>query len=146
MSPFTSMKLIFLKTGDELHFQETNNEFLEYYLDKLDSNNIFIPNKTKTSINRLRLYIDKIDNFFVSKLNDTTFSNFSNLHRQSVLNTLHKVWVKKQLENPMYTQLLEKVNLLYWQVTCECFFTPDEWKWFFKESSYTGDYSFIYFE
>ena len=77
MSPFTFMKLIFENTGDELHFQETNNEFLEYYLDKLDSNNIFIPNKTKTSINRLRSCIDKINNFFVSKLNDTTFSNFN---------------------------------------------------------------------
>lgn len=45
-----------------------------------------------------------------------------------------------------YRNEREKVNLLYWQVTCESFFTPDEWKWFFKESKYTGDYSFIYFE
>ena len=40
----------------------------------------------------------------------------------------------------------ERVNLLYWQVTCECFFTPQEWKWWFNHSQYTGDYSFIYFE
>ena len=45
-----------------------------------------------------------------------------------------------------YRNEIEKVNLLYWQVTCECFFTPEEWKWFFKESGYSGDYSFIYFE
>ena len=40
----------------------------------------------------------------------------------------------------------EKANLLYWQVTCEAFNTPDEWKWWFRKTSYNGDYSFIYFE
>ncbi len=40
----------------------------------------------------------------------------------------------------------EKVNLLYWQLTCECFFTPKEWEWIFKKSGYYGDYGFIYFE
>ncbi|HPY61434.1 MAG TPA: class I SAM-dependent methyltransferase, partial [Methanospirillum sp.] len=40
----------------------------------------------------------------------------------------------------------EKVNLLYWQVTCECFYTPDEWAWWFDQTGFMGDYSFIYFE
>jgi protein-L-isoaspartate(D-aspartate) O-methyltransferase len=40
----------------------------------------------------------------------------------------------------------EKANLLYWQVTCEAFNTPEEWVWWFKQTGYTGDYSFIYFE
>lgn len=40
----------------------------------------------------------------------------------------------------------EKVNLLYWQLTCEMFCTPKEWEWWFKEAGYTGDYSFIFFE
>lgn len=40
----------------------------------------------------------------------------------------------------------EKANLLYWQVTCESFFTPEEWQWWFKITGYTGDHSFIYFE
>ena len=40
----------------------------------------------------------------------------------------------------------EKANLLYWQVTCEAFNTPDEWKWWFHKNGYEGDYSFIYFE
>jgi SAM-dependent methyltransferase len=45
-----------------------------------------------------------------------------------------------------YRNEREKVNLLYWQLTCECFYTPEEWEWIFKEWGYTGDYSFIYFE
>lgn len=40
----------------------------------------------------------------------------------------------------------EKANLLYWQVTCEAFNTPEEWDWWFKNCGYTGDHSFIYFE
>ncbi len=40
----------------------------------------------------------------------------------------------------------EKVNLLYWQFTCEMFCTPKEWKWWFEMAGYTGDYSFIFFE
>ena len=40
----------------------------------------------------------------------------------------------------------EKANLLYWQVTCESFCTPEEWDWWFKQTGYTGDHSFIYFE
>lgn len=40
----------------------------------------------------------------------------------------------------------EKANLLYWQVTCEAFNTPEEWEWWFKTTGYEGDHSFIYFE
>ncbi len=45
-----------------------------------------------------------------------------------------------------YRNEYEKANLLNWQLTCECFFTPQEWEWLFKEFGYKGDYSFIYFE
>jgi ubiquinone/menaquinone biosynthesis C-methylase UbiE len=40
----------------------------------------------------------------------------------------------------------EKANLLYWQLTCEGFYTPEEWQWWFERCGYSGDYSFIYFE
>jgi len=40
----------------------------------------------------------------------------------------------------------EKVNLLNWQLTCECFFTPREWEWIFKKAGYSGDYGCIFFE
>jgi SAM-dependent methyltransferase len=45
-----------------------------------------------------------------------------------------------------YRNEIEKANLLYWQVTCEAFNTPEEWKWWFRQTGYSGDYSFIYFE
>ena len=40
----------------------------------------------------------------------------------------------------------EKVNLLYWQLTCECFYTPEEWEWLFSKFGYLKDHSFIFFE
>lgn len=45
-----------------------------------------------------------------------------------------------------YRNEREKMNLLYWQLTCRCFFTPEEWIWLYREWGYCRDYSFIYFE
>jgi len=45
-----------------------------------------------------------------------------------------------------YRNEKEKANLLYWQVTCEAFNTPEEWIWWFNLAGYNGDYSFNYFE
>ena len=40
----------------------------------------------------------------------------------------------------------EKVNLLYWQLTCRSFYAPDEWEWVFRRAGYTGDWSYIFFD
>ena len=40
----------------------------------------------------------------------------------------------------------EKANLLYWQLTCESFYRPEAWEWWFQRTGYTGDWSYIYFE
>jgi len=45
-----------------------------------------------------------------------------------------------------YRNEQEKTNLLYWQLTCECLFTPQEWEWLFDRFGYKGDHSFIFFE
>jgi protein-L-isoaspartate(D-aspartate) O-methyltransferase len=45
-----------------------------------------------------------------------------------------------------YRNEREKVNLLSWQLTCECFFAPEEWEWVFRQCHYFGDYEFIFFE
>ncbi len=45
-----------------------------------------------------------------------------------------------------YRNEREKVNLMYWQLTCRIFHTPKEWEFDFAQSGYTGDYEFIYFE
>ncbi len=52
----------------------------------------------------------------------------------------------KYLVVESYRNEEEKANLLYWQLTCESFLRPEAWDWWFRQTAYTGDHSFIYFE
>ena len=45
-----------------------------------------------------------------------------------------------------YRNEREKVNLMYWQLTCRAFLTPRDWSWVFEETGYRGDHGLIYFE
>jgi len=40
----------------------------------------------------------------------------------------------------------ERVNLMFWQLTCESYYWPEEWQWWFDRCGYRGDHSFIFFE
>jgi protein-L-isoaspartate(D-aspartate) O-methyltransferase len=44
-----------------------------------------------------------------------------------------------------YRNDAEKINLMYWHLTCECFFTPDEWQWLFDRVGFSGDFECIYY-
>lgn len=45
-----------------------------------------------------------------------------------------------------YRNEREKVNLLYWQLTCQSFHSVEAWNFIFSQTGYTGDHSFIFFE
>jgi ubiquinone/menaquinone biosynthesis C-methylase UbiE len=45
-----------------------------------------------------------------------------------------------------YRSEREKVNLMYWQLTCRAFHTPAEWEFLFAKTGYSGDYGYIAFE
>lgn len=64
----------------------------------------------------------------------------------SALKEMERVAKNKYLIVEGYRNEREKVNLMYWQLTCRAFHTPAEWEWLFAQTGYTGDYSFIYFE
>ena len=51
----------------------------------------------------------------------------------------------KHITIEAYRNEREKANLLYWQLTCRAFHTPEEWEWLFVQAGYTGDYGCIYF-
>jgi SAM-dependent methyltransferase len=40
----------------------------------------------------------------------------------------------------------EKANLLYWQLTCLSFHSPETWAWIYRKCGYSGDHGFIFFE
>ena len=87
------------------------------------------------------------NNYFDLVISINTLHNLYCFDLLSSLKEIERVSKKdKYICVESYRNEVEKVNLLYWQVTCECFFTPEEWLWFFKQANYTGDHSFIYFE
>ena len=45
-----------------------------------------------------------------------------------------------------YRNEKELFNLQCWALTCESFFSKEEWIWIYNHFGYSGDYEFIYFE
>ena len=75
---------------------------------------------------------------FVYTLN--TFHNLRNYDLDKALREVERVGRgHKYVGVESYRNEREKVNLLYWQLTCESFLNPDEWRWAFEQAGYTGD-------
>ena len=75
-----------------------------------------------------------------------TLHNLSNRDLAEALREIQRVGLEKYICVESYRTETEKTNLLYWQVTCEQFNTPDDWEWWFEQTRYLGDYSYIFFE
>ena len=87
------------------------------------------------------------DNTFDLVISINTFHNLYACQLDSALREMERVGKQhKYLCVESYRNEQEKANLLYWQVTCEAFNTPEEWRWWFRHTHYSGDYSFIFFE
>ena len=87
------------------------------------------------------------DNYFDLVISINTFHNLYSYELDKALREMERVGKdNKYICVESYRNEIEKANLLYWQVTCEAFNTPSEWKWWFNHTEYNGDYSFIYFE
>lgn len=86
------------------------------------------------------------DDAFDLAISIGAFHNLPNYDLDAALREFERVARKKYLCVESYRNEQEKANLIYWQVTCEAFCTPEEWDWWFKTTGYTGDHSFIYFE
>ena len=78
----------------------------------------------------------------------TTLHNLLNYELFNSLKEIERVSKngKSHITVESYRNEVEKANLLYWQLTCETFYTPTEWEWFFLHADYSGDYGCIYFE
>lgn len=86
------------------------------------------------------------DNAFDLAISINTLHNLYCYELYDALKEMQRVAKQKYLCVESYRNEQEKVNLLYWQLTCEMFCTPKEWEWWFNLTGYTGDHSFIYFE
>lgn len=78
--------------------------------------------------------------------------SFATLHNLGIadlwtaLGEMERVAHQKYLMVEAYRNEREKMNLLYWQLTCLSFFSVQDWEWIFNRTGYRGDYGFIFFE
>ncbi|SDT85514.1 class I SAM-dependent methyltransferase [Desulfobacula phenolica] len=86
------------------------------------------------------------DNSFDLVVSVTTLHNLYCMEFFSALKEIQRVSKNSYVCVESYRNEQEKVNLLYWQVTCEMFCTPEEWEWWFDMAGYKGDHSLIFFE
>lgn len=77
------------------------------------------------------------DNYFDLVISINTLHNLYAFELEKALKEMERVGKNsKYLCVESYRNEKEKANLLYWQVTCEAFNTPKEWKWWFKKANY----------
>jgi len=87
------------------------------------------------------------DNEFDLVISLNTLHNLPNYALHSALKEIQRVGkASKYIVIESFRNEWEKVNLLYWQLTCRAFYDPKEWEWMFAQAGYTGDYGCIYFE
>ena len=85
------------------------------------------------------------DGEFDLALSINTLHNLEIFNLYRALKEVKRVSKQSYVVVESYRNEIEKQNLLYWQVTCESFFNPAEWKWLFDLTEYDRDYEFIYF-
>jgi len=62
------------------------------------------------------------------------------------LSDIERIGVSKFICVESYRNEKEQFNLQCWALTAETLIDTDSWIWLFRNSGYTGDYEFIYFE
>jgi SAM-dependent methyltransferase len=149
-----------IKPGDRILDVGCGKGFLLYDFTKvvpdldlhgIDISDYAIENSKQEIRNRLQVgnatSLPFSDGYFDFVFSITTLHNLHCYDLDKALREIERVGKKdKYICVESYRNEHEKANLLYWQVTCEAFNTPQEWEWWFEQTGYTGDHSFIYFE
>ena len=85
-------------------------------------------------------------NFFDLVISIGCFHNLEIFDIKNSLSEINRVGKKKFILVESYRNNKELFNLQCWALTCESFFSKNEWIWIFKKFGYNGDFEFIYFE
>lgn len=87
------------------------------------------------------------DNSFDFVFSINTFHNLEIFELKQAVQEMERVGRgAKWLCVESYRTEREKANLLYWQLTCHSFHSPEGWRWLLEEWGYHGDCGFIFFE
>ena len=91
------------------------------------------------------MQLRKQKNYFDLVISMATLHNFEINHLFNCIKEIERVGKKKYIMVESYKNNKELFNLQCWALTCESFFSVNEWKWIFKHVGYSGDYEFIFF-
>ena len=87
------------------------------------------------------------DRHFDLVISINTLHNLYNYELDAALREIERVGRgAKYICVEAYRNEREKMNLMYWQLTCRTFHTPEEWQFEFRRCGYTGDHEHIFFE
>lgn len=86
------------------------------------------------------------DGYFDLVISLTTLHNLQIPQLVSALTEMQRVAEHQYFAVESYRSPQELFNLQCWALTCESFFSPEEWQWVMDNAGYSGDYEFIYFE
>lgn len=86
------------------------------------------------------------DNQFDLVISLGSLHNLKIFEIKSALKEIERVGKKGYIMVEGYRNEKELFNLECWALTCESFFSDEEWIWIYNQFGYTGDYEFIYFE
>ena len=86
------------------------------------------------------------DQEFDLVFSNTTLHNLYVYDLKKAVQEIERVGKNKFICVESYRTVQELFNVQCWALTCEIFFTPQEWRWFYESNGYTGDFEFIYFE
>lgn len=77
-----------------------------------------------------------------------TLHNFPVMHLFDAICEIERVGRgrRKYIMVESFRNERERMNLLYWQLTCESFHDVKNWEWIYKQCRYQGDWGFIFFE
>lgn len=75
-----------------------------------------------------------------------TLHNLKIYELSKSINEINRISKQAYIMVESYRNEKELFNLQCWALTCESFFSKDEWIWIFKKLKYKGFYEFIYFK
>lgn len=112
----------------------------------------YAKNNAKTEIKKnIKIWdvnnkLDFHNQFFDLVISINTLHNLKIKNLHQCIQEIERIGKDKFICVESYRNNLEQFNLQCWALTAETIIDEESWKWIFKNSGYSGDYEFVYFQ
>ena len=137
-------KVLDIGSGKGFLMYELKNKIPELYIRGLDISKYAIEN-SKEEVKNFQVHGNAVNLPFDNKSFDLAISlvTLHNLNKKQcaiALNEITRVSKKSFITLDAYSNEKEKTEMFEWNLTAETIMSVDQWKDFFKENNYNGDY------